>query len=117
MLQVIIVTMNHGNPILKHCTLKVSDEAENCTLYAGPIITSNNDDDFNMFGNHSKIKSFMTKNPTYFNDFLDVKDRLVCLIKLEASPNTSVGMPADVLFLYKNRSKWFKNIKGCIIKE
>lgn len=58
-------------------------------------------------GRHDYVNEYLTKNPNYLHGFKDIKGKLTCLIKIESDKSRYVGMPVDVLVLYKNKHKWY----------
>lgn len=67
-----------------------------------------------MTGSKKAIKEFLNLHPDYFGDFHEMKKKLICLISLEAKKNLAdVGMPVDVVELYRNDFKWFLDNKEC----
>ncbi len=69
---------------------------------------------FFIVGNKEIIKIFLSKNQNHFDGLKKVKDKLVCLISLEAQKNpTDVGMPVNAIILNKKGYKWSLNNKTC----
>ena len=72
---------------------------------------------FFMVGNKENIKIFLSQHQNYFEEFSGIKDKLVCLISLEAKNKSSdVGMPVNAIILNKKTFKWSLNNKICNIQ-
>ncbi len=65
----------------------------------------------------SSIIKFMDNNPYYLASKDRVKERLTCLIKIQADKTPEeVGLPVDVVAISKGKPKWFKGNKDCVIR-
>ncbi len=117
-LEYMLAFYKEGKRVFKSCSLMLSEQTENCQIYVRQILTNTEPYEIFMSGNHDYIKKFLSKNPSYFSGWLNIKEKLVCLIKIEAKHDTVfVGMPADVLLIKKNSHKWYRKIKDCTLKE
>ncbi|WP_205513641.1 hypothetical protein [Longitalea arenae] len=75
-----------------------------------PHILSDNRYGFPFIGIADNIIQYLLSHRTLFTNFINVKEKMVCLIGIEAEKNPqSVGLPADVLVLNKKRHKWYFN--------
>lgn len=72
---------------------------------------------FLMLGKEENVFTYLLANPSYFEGFKQMKEKLVCLIdkEVKANPN-DVGFPVDVLILSHKRYRWFYNINECSLK-
>lgn len=69
-----------------------------------------------MIGRKETIKKFLQSHPNYFSNFTSMREKLTCLISLEAKENPiDVGMPVNIVEIYKNDFKWFRDNKECIM--
>jgi len=63
------------------------------------------------------INEFLKNTPIYLKTKDRIKERLICLIKIQADKDIpNVSMPADVVAIYKNNHKWDKGKKDCVIR-
>jgi hypothetical protein len=113
-LEFMMVSFIDGKLVYDIRTFMFSKQAPKRVLIGPPP----NKDAGNVFlmGKFLNIYSYLSINGNYWGDFSKIKERLICLIKIEAEDRYNskyVGFPVDVLMVYKNGHKWFYDNKDC----
>jgi hypothetical protein len=71
-----------------------------------------------ILGQRMEVNKHLATNPYYLSSHYNIKEKIVCLIKLEADKNPDhVSMPVDIVVVDKRSIRWSYNNNECAIVE
>jgi hypothetical protein len=109
-----MVSFVNGKPLYKSIGLSLRSTYKKLEVYISD--TSMNKAPFEIFlsGHRNEIMKYIRSNKTYItSNSKDLKEKMVCLINLQASRDSMVGMPVDIFSIYKGGAKFEEDVSDC----